>query len=276
MNCMSGSKLRAYIKTWMPGWLFDFIRPSLGAPNSLLNVARFAPRIRSPYSLGYLDLFDEETAIGPLQRDEALLLYGLVRTIRPKVILEFGFYLGHSAYNFLCAGGSGTRVFSYDVTDVSKRTATRFFSRYSNFRYIHKSQTEFDATDIQCMRVDLLFMDASHSLASNIKTFELVRPVLTDNAVIAIHDTGTWSKQHMRAVHNAFAATRRDQWLSDEEFAHQPEEREFVTYLLRQHPDFQCIHLHSANTLRHGLTILQSGKRGLREVAPLHVPPLTR
>jgi predicted O-methyltransferase YrrM len=52
--------------------------------------------LRNKYSLSHLRTFEEYPA-GPIQRDEALLLYALVKTVDPKTIVEFGFLAGHSA-----------------------------------------------------------------------------------------------------------------------------------------------------------------------------------
>lgn len=253
------------LRSRMPRWVYHLLRPAVGSPNSFFNPARYKLWKRRPYLLGYLAMFDEEDAIGPLQRDEALLMYAIVKVLRPKVILEFGFYLGHSSYNFLRAAGSDTHVFSFDVTEVSRLTATRYFSHYQNFRYLHKSQVDFDVTDVEGMRVDMLFIDASHSLSHNIETFDRVLPVLDKDAVVVIHDTGTWAKRHCRPVHKTFAASRTTQWLNGEEFVHQPEERDFVNYIGETYPEFQQIHLHSLNTLRHGLTIMQKSKMLVNE-----------
>lgn len=69
----------------------------------------------------HLQSYIEKDAIGPLQRDEALALFGLVRTLRPKTIVEFGFFHGHSAFNFLCAMEQDAKIFSYDVSEDSKK-----------------------------------------------------------------------------------------------------------------------------------------------------------
>lgn len=43
-----------------------------------------------------LGFYREESAFGPLQREEALLLAAVVRVLRPRTIVEFGFSRGHS------------------------------------------------------------------------------------------------------------------------------------------------------------------------------------
>jgi hypothetical protein len=46
-------------------------------------------------------------------------------------------------------------------------------------------------------------------------------------------------------------------WIDAEQYQPAVTERLFVNALLRNHPDFSQIHLHSAYTLRNGITLLQ-------------------
>src|SRR3954463_13145797 len=60
------------------------------------------PRLRhNAFDLAHLAWYEEELAVGPLQREEALLLFALVRVMRPAVVVELGFLQGRSALNFL-------------------------------------------------------------------------------------------------------------------------------------------------------------------------------
>ena len=53
--------------------------------------------------------------------------------------------------------------------------------------------------------------------------------------------------------------------LSGGEFAHQPDERRFVNWLIGSDESLNAIHLHTLNTVRHGLTIVQK-KANLRGI----------
>jgi hypothetical protein len=67
-------------------------------------------------------------------------------------------------------------VFSYDISRTAEETARRCFGHFKNFRLINKSQSDFSPEDIENRKIDLCFIDASHDLAHNLKTFELIRP----------------------------------------------------------------------------------------------------
>jgi hypothetical protein len=207
--------------------------------------------------LSHFFSFNESNALGPVQRDEAITLFGIIRTIRPKVILEFGFFHGHSAFNFLSALDNDGFLYSYDISDESNKRAKTEFSCFKNFKFIHKSQTDFDHSDIAHNAIDFVFFDAAHDLQLNIETFNKVLPHITDNCIIAIHDTGLWFKSYFEQAHITWSQNHPADWVTDSLFAHQPDERRFVNWITSEYPQYQAIHLHSSHTLRHGLTIIQ-------------------
>jgi predicted O-methyltransferase YrrM len=215
-----------------------------------------------PAPIDYSHLLSySDVQIGPVQRDEALALYGLTRILRPQTVVEFGFQNGHSALNFLLAAGPDCKVFSYDINPWSKDVAQRCLGRFRNFRFIGKSQADFTPSDIDHREIDLCFIDASHDLALNLKTFELILPSLAGMAAIVIHDTGIWQKRFFRENHRAFVESANGKavgrWIDDEQYQPCVDERLFVNTLLQIHADFSQIHLHSTRALRNGLTLLQ-------------------
>ena len=214
-----------------------------------------------PPDTAHLRFFREETACGPIQREEALLLFALVRVLRPRVVVEFGFHRGHSALNFLLALPPGGELHSYDVAESSARLASRLFAGVPGFHYHHKSQEAFAPADVAGLPVDLALFDAAHDLELNIATLEKLRPNLAPNAVLAVHDTGSWRREHMRPAHLAWSAERSGSWLSDQEYLPWSEERRFVNWLRDNRPEFAQLHLHSERALRHGLTLLQASGR---------------
>jgi predicted O-methyltransferase YrrM len=207
----------------------------------------------------HLQSYDDHGAIGPLQQDEAVALFGLVRALRPRTVVEFGFFHGHSAFNFLMALEADALLASYDVDDGSRDRAAREFPQRPGFRFFHKSQEDFHPDDVDGRPLDLVFFDAAHFLDLNQRTFERVRPHLAPGAWIAIHDTGVWSPEHLEPVHEEFIATMPIERTREGRIVHQPGEREFVRWILEHFPEFQALHLHSCRTLRHGLTFLQIG-----------------
>jgi predicted O-methyltransferase YrrM len=222
---------------------------------------------RSPLDFSHI-LAVRELQIGPVHRDEAVFLFGLTRILRPRTIVEFGFMNGHSALNFLLAADPECQVFSYDITGNSEGIARRCFSSRRNFSFIRKSQTNFSPDDIGNREIDLCFLDASHDLDLNLKTFELIRPHLSETAIVAVHDTGVWHRRFLKDEHRAFISSNmgRGRWIDAERYQQAVSERLFVNALLRTCPEYSQVHFHSGYALRNGITLLQ-------KAAPLETDP---
>ncbi|MEO5712236.1 MAG: class I SAM-dependent methyltransferase [Luteolibacter sp.] len=207
--------------------------------------------------MSHLLSYRENDAIGPLQRDEALALFGIIRTLRPRVVVEFGFFHGHSAFNFLRAMSEDARLFSYDIDADSIKRAAIEFNFDKRFTFIGKSQTEFDPADIGNRQIDFVFFDAAHELELNTETFGRIAGNLSPEATIAVHDTGLWHRKDFAAIHQTFASEMPGIWESADLYAHQPGERDFIDWIVSEHPAFTAVHFHSTETLRHGFTLLQ-------------------
>jgi hypothetical protein len=192
--------------------------------------------------LAWLKDYSEE-ALGPIQRDEALLLYGVVRSTRPQSLLEFGSCLGYSTRVWLEAGVP--RVFAVDamimppIDDMVKEYAPRLKSLEMDMRKYEAAMTG---------PVDFVFFDAGHDCAVNQLVFEKLVP---RPAMIAVHDTGTWAKKHLRAIH-----TRHPGVETPEGLIHQPGELAFADWLEKT-VGLRRLDFHSKHTLRHGLSIFQ-------------------
>lgn len=207
--------------------------------------------------MAHLLSYREDDAIGPLQRDEALALFGIIRTLRPRVVVEFGFFHGHSAFNFLQALPEDGRLYSYDIDKDSIRRAGTEFNFDRRFTFLGKSQAEFAPSDIGGREIDFVFFDAAHELDLNIATFTRMVPHLAADAMIAIHDTGLWHRAHFAPIHETFTRDHPGEWRSGDLYAHQPGERAFVDWILAGPHRFSAVHFHSARTLRHGFSLLQ-------------------
>jgi len=218
----------------------------------------FWPRVRRrALDLSHLPWYQEQDANGPVQREEALLLYALVRVLRPAVVVDIGFSRGRSALNFLLAMPASSRLYSFDNTDVGESLAASDFRHYPNFTFKRKSQDEISAADVGCLPVDLVLLDASHDLGTNIRTFEALERLLADHAVLVVHDTGVWARNCFGPVQEEIARGHGDNWVSADQYQHRPQEREFVNWIRENHDEFGRLHLESTRTLRHGMTIFQ-------------------
>lgn len=223
---------------------------------------RWVGRRRDLPDLAHLILFDERT-IGPVQRDEALFLHGLVRVVRPQTVVEIGFLHGDSALNFLTALDRDARLYSFDVNPACARRARELLGHDPRFVFRERSQAELTAGDLDGRLADLVFLDASHDLSLNQATFRRLLGLMSPNAILAVHDTGTVPRALVPEGHWWLAS--HEGWVGGEREV-LPAERAFVNWLLETQPDFSQLHLHSRRVLRLGLTLLQRS-------APLPRPP---
>lgn len=192
---------------------------------------------------------------GSVQRDEALLLHALLRVLRPKTVVEIGFFRGHSAFNFLRALDPDARLYSFDIDPACEERAAELFGHDPRVTVRQRSQTELTAADLEGRRADFVFLDASHDLALNQVTFARLLPLMCPETILAVHDTGTIPRELLAPMKH-WALWSPELWI-DDECEVMPGERAFVNWVLDNHPDFAQLHLHSRNAPRCGITLLQ-------------------
>jgi predicted O-methyltransferase YrrM len=197
----------------------------------------------SKYDLNHLKQ-ETQLVYGPIQDDEALLLFGLVKALRPKTVIEFGYSGGVSALNFLKALDEDGKLYSYDINPATSHNDKRL-------KFYQKSQTEFLFSDVDNRKIDLAFFDDGHIFDINTNAFVKVIEYLAPNAVIVVHDTG---------LHVVKKEPFQMGSCDFENFcgaAHQHDERRFINWIIENYPNWSVIQLHSFNIFRHGFTILQ-------------------
>ena len=199
------------------------------------------------YDLSHLRQ-DTQIVYGPIQDDEALLLTGFVKALRPKTIVEFGFSHGVSSWNFLKALDSDAKLFSYDIF---KYNPSALAFNDTRFKFYLKSQTEFQHSDIDNRTIDIAFFDDGHIFNINKEAFKLLEDKMSPNGITIVHDTGLHSEKL-----ESFEMCVCD-FPNYCGAAHQTDERHFINWIIDNYQNWQVIHLHSFNIFRHGFTILQ-------------------
>jgi hypothetical protein len=139
----------------------------------------------STYNLNHLTQPDAQNNPGPIQDDEALLLFALIRVTRIKRILEFGSYPGYSAKNFCEAIGSDGMVYSADwgVDGVTPRVA-------ENHKVIVKNAGDVTPEDLDNKPIDLVFFDC-HAYEAELCVFQNLKRagIITVKTIFVFHDT---------------------------------------------------------------------------------------
>ncbi|HZZ77585.1 MAG TPA: hypothetical protein VFE62_03645 [Gemmataceae bacterium] len=199
------------------------------------------------YDLSHLNQPDSQATIGPIQDDEALLLFALIRVMRLRTILEIGGLDGYSAANFLKAVGPEGLVFTCDAQPVRTLAA--------NHRVITKDVRLLDAMDLDGVGLDLVFFDC-HVYAAQMEMYMTLRRVgvIHEHTTIALHDTNLHPRPFVTWAYPVEAENIG--------FVHQPVERKMVSDFKRMGYDAVCFHTrmdcHDEKLpFRHGLTIMK-------------------
>ena len=137
--------------------------------------------------LGTNGAYDHLRAPGSMQDDEALFLFGLIRTAGVSRVLELGGRYGFSARNFAsavqCAKDPARMVYTVDVNEVPKIAGQH--------RPIRKDAGLLDAADIGGVPVHLILIDC-HVFEASKRMLKRVlsQRLLSEDGYIALHDTG--------------------------------------------------------------------------------------
>jgi len=208
---------------------------------------------------------DDPFISGPTQVDDLGFLFGVIKEIRPKTVVEIGAFKGDGSKLFLSAVDEGSKVFSFDPFPHPRMHELQLQMPASKYKFLEKSGESMNATDLEGRQVDFGFIDASHVLQNNQAIWRTLVPLLSDTAVVAIHDTGFWSKQYLDQ-HQAGKDWRPGPVLGTQgkEYYLHPnsvDERKFVNWITDTYPEFEAMNFHTFNYLRNGVTLVQRKAR---------------
>jgi hypothetical protein len=206
------------------------------------------------YNLNHLTQPASQAVAGPIQDDEALVLYSVIRASRLKRIVEIGGLSGYSANNFLEAINGNGIVYTIDYNQVTQIN--------SNHKVIVKSAEKVTKEDIGD-RVDMVFFDC-HDYESSLSFFtNMVNcGVIDDDTILAAHDTNLHHKQFMSPdFYNGVSA-----FYNGEGWIHQVAERKLVNIF--SDLGYQIFNLNTkpedhdeSFPVRHGLTLCKKFKK---------------
>ena len=200
------------------------------------------------YSLSHLTQDDSQKVAGPIQDDEALVLYALIRCMRLLTVLEIGGLSGYSARNFCEAVGPAGTVVTIDLSPVPLVAA--------NHIVICGDALCLVCADFPVRSFDLVFFDChDYDVEMQFAHNLIDQGLIDDRTVIAAHDTNTHPLQVVPWAYRI-----------DEGWIHQSAERRLVNDL--KELGFDAFSFHSRHErhnstmpFRHGLTILQKFRR---------------
>ncbi len=162
----------------------------------IAKLAAILPRLRSREF--YIETFDFQSGLG----DSAWLLYGLARSIRPKVCVEIGSARGKSACTIglaLRRNGSG-KLYAIDPHRPTEwndtNSADSFTIITENLRKAGVSEyveivrnTSSEAAANWQRPIDLIFIDGDHTYDGVKADWNLFVPHIREFGVVVFHDT---------------------------------------------------------------------------------------
>jgi hypothetical protein len=201
----------------------------------------------SKYDLSHLEQFEDQYVIGPIQDDEALLLYAIIRGMRIQYVLELGGLEGYSAKNFLKAMGPEGILFTCDVHKVP--------SQGVNHRILTKDCRKLSAEDFDRKPLEMIFFDC-HEYEAQMTCFDLLKMqgIVNDYTILALHDTNLHPAKHVDWAYPVEGG-----------YVHQDVERRLVNTFSEK--GYHAFMLHTNNNkhdcafpFRHGITLMQKWK----------------
>lgn len=207
------------------------------------------------YNLKHLTQPEDQRVLGPIQDDEALLLYSIIKGSRMRRVLEIGGLGGYSATNFLAAldrSGPGAVLYTVDLNPVP------VIAR--NHKVIVKNALHITPADVDELPLDMVFFDCHDMVQMDIYTAFVENRLITDDTVLALHDTNLhYEPLGMRWGPFVREEDGREGW------AHQTVEREMVNKFKTMGYDAFSLHTtadkhHEGFPFRHGITVCQKFK----------------
>lgn len=121
--------------------------------------------------------------------DDCFRLYGLAIAHRPKVIVELGTHLGSSTRALLYAAQDiDAHVISFDINAGWAKSC----DGHPRWRFVCADSTKPETADKEGFdRIDLLFIDTSHTAENTRQELRIWLPRLTSKGVAVFHDVKT-------------------------------------------------------------------------------------
>lgn len=198
------------------------------------------------YDLSHLTQQNNQDVIGPIQDDEALFIYSMIRGMRLKRILEIGGLNGYSGTNFCKATEDipNSQIYTIDINPVPIMG--------TNHKCIEKNAVLIEASDIDNEPLNLVFFDC-HDYNVQMILYHRLKDMnmITDKTVLMLHDTNLHPYQRVPWSYPL-----------EDGFVHQTVERQMVnTFKLMGYDIFSIktsANQHDENLpFRHGVTVCQ-------------------
>lgn len=119
---------------------------------------------------------------------EQLLLYSLIRALKPKTVVETGTHRGHTTL-YLAQALKENQQGHIHTCDPYDWQQEKYFALFPDLEpYITYHRVRGDVLDVK--DIDFLFIDGLHEKEEVEREIDHLFPLLTENAVVVFHDCG--------------------------------------------------------------------------------------
>lgn len=202
------------------------------------------------YDLSHLTQHENQNVSGPIQDDEALFLYSIIRGSRLERILEIGGLSGYSAKNFLQALSFSKNgiLYTCDLNPVPILA--------ENHKVIIKNALHLTIDELDNKPLDLIFFDCHDMIQMDIYYNLVNNNIINDNTILALHDTNL----HYAPYQHCGVYIEKE-----DGFAHQPVERHMINIFKNLGYDIFSISTDSTKhsecfPVRHGISVCKKFK----------------
>lgn len=202
------------------------------------------------YDLTHLTQPEDQNVCGPIQDDEALFLYSIIRGCRLERVLEIGGLNGYSSKNFLQAlsYSKNSILYTCDVNPVPVLGKSH--------KVIIKNAVDLTPEELDNKPLDMVLFDC-HSMIQMYIYYNLMNNnLINDNTILALHDTNLHYPPYQHC--GVFVEEENG-------YAHQPVERNMVNIFKYFGYDVFSISTdHTKHSpefpVRHGITVCRKFK----------------
>jgi predicted O-methyltransferase YrrM len=202
------------------------------------------------YDLSHLTQNENQDVWGPIQDDEALFLYSIIRGCRLHRILEIGGLSGYSGKNFLQALSFSKDgiLYTCDINPVPVLA--------DNHKVIIKNALNLTLSDLDNKPLDLIFFDCHDMVQMEIYNLFVEHNIINDNTILALHDTNLHYEPYQKL--GLYIEKYKG-------YAHQPVERTMVTLFKNLGYDIFSISTDQSKhsdefPVRHGVSVCRKFK----------------
>lgn len=134
--------------------------------------------------------------IGSVMLDDAELLKGLIRSLKPNAIIEIGTFVGTSTLVMANVMENG-KIYTVDKHDHKVMDKARELGLDNYIEFFHQDSYEFAKEIVEKLPIiDFVFYDAEAHVDQYLRHFDILKKNMKPGSIYAVHDYFTRAEAH--------------------------------------------------------------------------------